>query len=159
MTTMHKNVDVRTLALGIRVRRAAAQLPQAAVGDLFTVTVGRIKVLQLIGEYTVAADADGSTLIARYLSPLAGAANTPFSIVSAALASAVKTSHLWLPSDPAAALESDLTGFGGTIPIVGHICPPGKVQIDASATSQHIARVQWDLYYVPVDVGAKVVAA
>ncbi len=160
MTTMHKNSDVRTLALGIRVRRAAAQLPQGpAVGDLFTVTGGRICLVQLIGEYTVAADADASTLIAQYLGALAAAAVTPLSIVSGALASAPKTSHLWLPASAASALSSELTGFACQIPRLRNVLPPGKVQVDPSATTQHVARVQWDLYYIPVDVGAKVVAA
>jgi hypothetical protein len=160
MSTLHKNSDVRMLAIGLRVRRAAAQLPQHAVGNLFTVTGGRIRLIQLIGEYTVAANgAQPSTLIAQYLGSLAGASAVALSVVSAALAGAVKTSHLWLPAAPGSALSSDLLGQGGQIPFLSNVLPPGTVQIDPTATNQVDARVQWDLYYVPVDLNATVAAA
>lgn len=161
MSSLHKNADTRLFSLGIRVRRAAAQLPQTATASIFTVTGGRIRVQQLIGEYTVAAGLGANTLIVSYLASQAGAAALAWSIASAAQASAIKGVHLWLPAAAASALSSDVAapvGAGGVIPILNQVCPPGAVRLQATGNNPE-ARVMWDLYYVPIDTGAKVVAA
>jgi hypothetical protein len=161
MSTLRKNADVRLFGLGMKVRRAAAQPPNATTGDLFTVTGGRIKVYQLIGEYTVAPGAVANTILAKYLASAAGSSAAAWSIASIALTSAIVSTHLWLPSAAASAMSSDMAapkGWGGPLPLLSYVVPPGKVQI-LTGGNQTAARIQWDLYYVPVDVGAAVAAA
>jgi hypothetical protein len=149
---------VRLLALGHRVRRAAAQPPSTTTANIFTVTGGRIRIVQLIGEYTVAPGVVANTILAQYKATVAGSAAVALSIASAALSGAVKTSQLWLPAAPGSAMSSNLLGQGGQITFLSNVFPPGAVQITTGG-SQTNARIQWDLYYVPVDLGVSVVAA
>jgi hypothetical protein len=161
VTTLIKNRDLRSIAIGMRVRKAAAQLPQGAAGNIFTITGGRIKVVQLIGEVTTALDANAATIKAGYTPSAAGTSLGDWSIASAAMASAIVGVHLWLPAAAGSALATDIgapKGAGGIVGLVSYLVPAGAVTL-TTVGSNIAGRVQWDLYYIPVDSSARVVAA
>jgi len=62
MSTLIKSQDVRTIAGGINVSRAAANLPQTAAGNLFAVSGGRILLVALVGEVTTIIQAQATTV-------------------------------------------------------------------------------------------------
>src|SRR6266403_1727037 len=104
MTTVVKNQDVRTIALGINVSRATAVVPTVAQSpqNLFTITGGRIIVVSLVGEVTTIMDATAYTL------QISGKPTTgtlvPWSAVSASLANLEVGGKLTLPAAVATAL-------------------------------------------------------
>lgn len=155
MTTIIKNADVRTIALGINVSRATAALPASAAGNIFTVSGGRILVVSLIGEVTTAIQNQACTLKVS-TAPTTGSAVdlcTAGSIIAAPVGV-----HFTLPAAAATAIVTDLSTGGGVIAKqASWLVPVGAISITTSATNT--GSVKWDLTYVPLDVGAQVVAA
>lgn len=154
MTTTIKNLDVRTIALGLGVSRAASNLPATAALNIFTVTGGRILVRALIGEVTTIIQAQACTVKVTS-TPLAGSA-VDLSAVSASISALEVGGRLTLPAAAATAL---VTGNAGGV--IGDqakwIIGPGSLSYTTSATNT--GQIKWDLVYVPLDVGAQVVAA
>lgn len=154
MTTLIKNADVRTMALGIAVSRATAALPATALGAIFTVTGGRILIRSLIGEVTTAIQAQACTVKVTS-TPTTGTA-VDLCAVSASISGLEVGGKLTLPA--AAATAMVVGNAGGVIGDQAKwIVPIGSIGITTSATNT--GSVKWDLIYVPIDSGAQVVAA
>jgi hypothetical protein len=154
MTTLIKNQDVRTIALGIMVSRATATLPASALGAIFNITGGRILIRSLIGEVTTAIQAQACTVKVTS-TPTTGSA-VDLSAASASISGLEIGGKLTLPAAAATAL---VTGNAGAV--IGDqakwIVAVGSLGITTSATNT--GSVKWDLIYVPIDIGAQVVAA
>ena len=154
MTTLISNAGVRTIALGINVSRAASNLPATAALNIFTVTGGRILIKSLVGEVTTIIQAQACTVKVTS-TPLAGTA-VDLSAVSASISALEVGGRLTLP---AAAATGLVVGNAGGV--IGHqaewVIGAGSLSYTTSATNT--GQIKWDLTYVPLDVGAQVVAA
>lgn len=155
MTTIIANASVRQIALGINVSRATAALPATATGNIFTVSGGRIFLRYLIGEVTTVMGATATTLKVSS-SPTVGSALDL--CTATAVTSFAAGVHLALPAAVGSALVTD-TGSGASLVAAYQLTliPVGSITITTSATDT--GSVKWDLGYVPLDIGAQVVAA
>lgn len=138
---------------GVRVSKEASDLPQSAAGDLFVVSGGRVKIIQIMGKVDTiienqacnakishdpdvgaAADLCADALIT------ADAVGTNYGITGTVANALVVASHAYLVAQAA--------------PL---ILPAGVITLttDASNTGQ----VSWDILYVPIDRGARVEVA
>lgn len=154
MTTIIANASVRQIALGINVSRATSALPATAALNIFTVSGGRILLVSLIGEVTTIIQAQACTIKVTS-TPTTGTA-VDLSAVSASLSGLEVGGKLTLPAAAATALVSG--NAGGVIgKQASWVIPVGNISYTTSATNT--GAIKWDLTYVPLDVGAQVVAA
>lgn len=132
--------------------RATATLPATTATPYFTVT-GRIKLLSIIGEVTtiVQTQACNAKLIAN---PTVGA-DVDMCAVLNITASAVGA-QLSITGTLADALVRTTSGVGvfQTFP---QLVLPGSIDLSTSATNT--GATKWQVKYVPIDPGARVVAA
>jgi hypothetical protein len=154
MTTMIANTSVRQVNLGTMVSRATATLPASALGAIFNITGGRILIRALIGEVTTVIQTQACTVKVTS-TPTVGSA-VDLSAVSASISALEVGGRLTLPAAAATALV--VGNAGGLIGDQAKwIIGAGSLGITTSATNT--GSVKWDLIYVPIDVGASVVAA
>jgi hypothetical protein len=157
MTTLIANAQVRLIEKGILVSRpstASGNTPLAS-GNLFTITGGRILLRAIVGEVTTVIQAIATT-VSMTSTPLVG---------SAILLSAATTDinalevggRITLANPPAAAtaLVKSLAGYTD-LPNVEAVVPPGSISVTFGAAST--GALKYDLFYVPLDIGAQVVA-
>lgn len=155
MTTLIKNQDVRTIALGIAVARATATLPATATGNIFTVSGGRIAVVSLVGEVTTAVQNQACTLAIGTAPTVGTGSTTAMGTASSIIAAPIGT-HFG--TNPGGATAVDLsTQAGVAMPSAPFVVNIGNITITTSATNT--GSVKWDLVYIPLDVAAQVVAA
>ncbi len=154
MTTVYKNADVRTIAGGILTSRATAALPASTLGHLFTVSGGRILVKYLIGEVTTIIQAQACTLKITG-TPTAGTA-VDWSAASASISGTEVGGKFSLPAAAATGLVVGNAG-GLIVHQAEWIATIGTIDLTTSATNT--GSVKWDLIWIPLDVGAAVVAA
>lgn len=140
-------------SVGQRVIRATANLPQGVAAAIFTVAGGRVLVTQIVGEVTtiIQVVANATKLTAN---PTTGT-----------------SVDLCATLDITGDEEGALYGISGTFAdalfgvnagaLEGQdkpaVVPIGTIDLDCagSATGQ----VQWDIWYIPLDDGATIVAA
>jgi len=139
------------VALGQRVDRAAAALPQTAAHALFTVSGGRVKITSLIGEVTteIQNQANNTKLVAN---PTVGGTLDLCAVLDIA-ADAVGT----LYGISGILADAMLDGIAIEAMSQGVIVKPGTIDLDCAANNT--GEVKWTLHYVPVDAGATVAAA
>jgi len=150
--------------LGTAVRRPTATLPQTATGTLFTVAGGRVLVTAIVGEVTtilgavgnlnLVHDPDGAGAVGDVCAATAcgtDAVGTLYSItgVAADLLGAQKVTGTEVPTHVFTSV------FAGAAK--GLVLPAGALGLKTSASST--GSIKWDLFYVPIDEGASVVAA
>lgn len=160
MTTIIKNADVRTIAMGISVQGAAKTVPQNATQTVFTVTGGRIWVAVLYG--LVGTVIGGTTPAVKYVAtPTTGSAND---MCTALTITSDEAGMMWqLPSAVGSALiGAASTGKSGSVSgnsggMCGQIVAPGTIGFNVSAADATGAVIH-TLVYVPLDVGSQVVA-
>lgn len=155
MTTIIANASVRTIALGIAVARATAALPATALGNIFTVSGGRIAVVSLVGEVTTAVQNQACTVSIGTAPTVGTGSATALGTATSIIAAPIGT-HFGI--NPGGATVVDLsTQAGVLLPAARFVVDPGSITITTSATNT--GSVKWDLIYVPLDIGAQVVAA
>lgn len=153
MTTIIKAQDVRTIALGINVTRTAAALPSSTLGNIFTVTGGRILIKSLTGLVVTLLSGTNSTTVG--ITPtLSGATSAPAALSSAGVIPVAVGSPVTSKLDAGALAVLPPGSPGAAAPF---LMVPGVVTITTASTVT--GTVQWDLTYVPLDIGAQVVAA
>lgn len=153
MTTIIANKDVRTIALGINVTRTAAALPSTAIGSIFTITGGRILIKCLTGLVQTLLSGTNSTTVG--ITPtLSGGASAPAILSSAGVIPVAVGSPVTSKLDGGALI---VTVNGSLLPAAPYLMVPGAITITTASTVT--GTVQWDLTYVPLDIGAQVVAA
>ena len=140
------------------VERVTTLIPQTADEALFRITGGKVKVLSIIGEVTVAIGAVANATKLKHnpsgvgsdvdlcatLDITGDAVGTMYSIVGV-VATAMKSTTLWivLPAD--------------NIPAQGLIIGPGDIEIDCAGSSV-TGKVKWTITYELIDAGANVTA-
>jgi hypothetical protein len=145
----------RELTTGIRVDRAAATLPQSTDVALFTITGGRVLLVGLVGEVTVAIGAGVTPEATLVFNPTATGADqnlcAPLNIASDAVG------ELYTISGTVGdAMRSDLL-IGNAILQNALLLAEGDIELlmDESVAGQ----IAWSIIYVPWDTAAEVVAA
>jgi len=149
--------------LGTRVFRATNACPQTAWENIFTVATGNVLMTLLVGERTVI-QAGGASNIDFQVDPTAGAA-VSLCAVTVCTTDAVGTIYT-ITGNPADACYSGLSVPGGMAGgalltgqnVHGWIVPPGTIEWRESAAAG-TGNVQFYMFYVPIDIGANVVAA
>lgn len=153
MSVLNDPVAFRKALFGLKVERAAANLPQTATGTLFTVSVGRILLTNIVGEVTTVLG--GTVTSAKLLhTPTVGTAVD----LCAALAVTSKEQGTLLGIT---GLFSDAmvgaNAGAGVAPRNPVVLPIGNLGLNTTANDT--GQVKWTLLYVPLDDGATVVAA
>jgi hypothetical protein len=153
MASLNTNKDVRLLTLGINVTRKATALPSSTLGNIFTITGGRILIASLTGLVQTLLSGTNSTSVG--ITPtLSGGASAP-TILSAGGVIPVAVGSPVVSKLDASALV--VTVNGSLLPAAPYLTVPGSITITTASTVT--GTVQWDLTYIPLDVGAQVVAA
>jgi|SRR5579859_1085104 len=156
MATLLQNKDVRLLAMGAKVSRAAAGLPASTTGNIFTVSGGRILMLALVGQVTTAIQNQACSLS---INAVATAGSTVALCTAGSIINAAVGVHFSLPSSAGSALVTDLATGSGVQDVM---TSPWLIDIgvlNQQTTATNTGQVKWDMLYVPFDDGAQVVAA
>lgn len=139
--------------LGFKVSRAAASLPASTAGALFTISGGRVAIFAIVGEVTTAIQnqANNTKLTAN---PTTGA-----SVDICAALDIDNDAILSLYSITGTFTDALQGGAPGAVALQAKpfIVPEGTIDLDCAATNT--GAIKWDLWYMPIDEGAAVVAA
>ncbi len=152
MSVLNELDGLRKAVIGERVSKASAALPQTATGNLFTVTGGRVMVLQIMGEVTTIIqnqacntklshdpDVGAAADICAVLDIANDAVGTNYGITGTVADAMVGASHAYL-----VAQASPL------------ILPAGVITLTTAASNT--GAVKWDVLYIPIDEGARISA-
>jgi len=139
--------------IGVRVTRAAANLPQGAQAALFTVSGGRIVLTSIVGEVTtvIQNQLNNTKLVAN---PTVGN-DVDLCAVANIQNDAVGTLYAitgTLADAMTKAASGALAHQGGWI-----IVAAGAIELNCAAANT--GQIKWTLHYVPLDEGAVVTAA
>lgn len=155
MTYLPNTMGIRTAIYGTKVERPMAALPSSALGNVFTVSGGRIAITGLVGEVTTVLGAGVNTITLGY-APTVGTGSATALGTSATITTAAAGSHI--AANPGGATLIDVsTQAGVLLPSIGFLVDVGSVTITTSATVT--GSVKWTLTYVPMDDTALVAAA
>lgn len=153
MTNMQDLDSLTVLQVGFTVRRATAALPQTTTGSLFTVTGGLVLITNFVGVVTTSIQAQANA-IKLVATPTTGAVND--------LSGTVDVNGL------AAGGLLGITGLAGDVMVkstgggVSNLRNRVVVNIGAiglNTAASNTGSVRYVLSYVPIDPGARVVAA
>jgi hypothetical protein len=153
MTTMLDGSQLLQLALGTKVDRAAANLPQTATGALFTVTGGRVLITSIVGTVTTVIQAQANAVKLR-ATPTTGAVNDlsgTVDINAAAVGSLLGATGL--------AGDALVLSTGGGVSNLRNplIVAIGSIGLNTAASNT--GQIAWSVTYIPYDSGASLVAA
>lgn len=152
ITTLIKNIDVRTITKGILVSRPAAALPSTTIGTIFTISGGRILIVSLTG--TVATLLSGTNSTTVGLTPTWSGTSAPAALSSAGVIPVAVSSPVCSKLDGGALI---VVASGSIIAPTPWLAAAGAVTITTASTVT--GTVSWEMIYVPLDAGAQVVAA
>lgn len=153
MSVIIQGDQVRAITQGILVHRDAATI--AADQDLFSVDGGRVILLGLLGNVTVAVGG-GSQDIELDFDPDDGGSNVALSTTLLIDGDVVGTTYTLNTTAGGALIESLDVAYNAILatPIV---LPEGDIVLDVTGTEA--GEIEWDLIYAPLDNGASVAAA
>jgi len=140
-------------AVGFRVSRATAALPQSTDEALFTISGGRVLLTNIVGEVTTVIQTQLDNTKLKF-NPDATGADQDLCAVLDITADPVGELYT-ITGIVANAMRSDLL-IGQTM-TNGLILSEGAIELDCSASNT--GSVKWDLWYFPLDDGAAIVAA
>lgn len=141
--------------LGIKVSKATSGLPATTTKSLFTITGGLVLVTMILGEVTtvIQTQADNTKLS---FDPTDTGTTQDICAVLDISADAVGTMY-HISGTPADAMRDNLNFARGGLTGLPLLLKPGAILLDCAATNT--GSVKWDLWYLPVASGARVVAA
>lgn len=141
---------IRDSLYGIRVDRAAANLPATTSGNLFSVS-GRILLTAIVGQVTTVIQTQANAIkLEAFLTAAAAATDLCATVES----SAQGVGKLF-----------GITGAPATAAVFGYGVPklatmivngPGFIRLNTAATNT--GQMSWALHYIPLDLGATVAA-
>ena len=140
--------------LGIAVDKAATTLPQGAAVPQFTIAGGRVLVTSIIGEVTVVIEtqANVTKLVAN---PTVG---TSVDMCATLDITADEVGCLYgITGTPGDDLVGTNAGLTISMSNKGIVVNAGTIDLNCGASNT--GATKWTLHYVPIDVGATVVAA
>lgn len=138
---------------GFRSDRATAVLPQSVAGALFTVAGGRVLLLGVIGEVTVAIQNQANNTKLKSV-PTVGSTVDICAVVD--VANLEVGGKLSVAGVFATALQKTLAG-ASVFPTNAIVLAPGSLSLDCAASNT--GSVKWTAFWVPLDDGATLVAA
>ena len=132
--------------------RASATLPATAQTPYFTVT-GRVKLINIIGEVTtiVQTQADNAKLIAN---PTVGADVDMCAVLD--ITAAAVGAQFTITGTLATAMQK-ITSGAGVYMAAPQIILPGTIDFSTAATNT--GATKWQVEYMPIDPGARIIAA
>ena len=141
------------LKYGYRVDRATATLPASTQAALFTISGGLVAITKIIGEVTtvIQTQANNTKLVSN---PTVG---TDVDLCAVLNITADEVGTLYSISGT---LATALIGVNaGAVPTQTNeiVVPEGTIDLDCAATNT--GEIKWSLWYIPLDQGARVVAA
>lgn len=158
MSVIIQGDQVRAIALGIKVEKAAAVLPATGLQTLFTVSGGRVLCTLLLGEVTTVFDGTVNSLSVE-ADPTVGAAAD---LAAATVCTSDIAGTLYIVNGIQAALLGTQKEGGTEVPthatarsLGGFVVPAGVVQLRTTGTDTTGA-TKWTMVYVPIDTGASV---
>lgn len=161
MSTIITGNQLRSLALGTRVEKAAFTLPASTSTAMFTVSGGRVVITSFIGEVTTVVQAQACNLNVTIDPTGAGAAAD---LVAATEINADAVGTFYTVNGVQADLLGSQSDGGTQVPTHalarvgrGFMVPAGSILLKTSATNT--GATKWVLTYIPLDDGASVVAA
>ena len=156
MADTSSNRDIfTTMRLGFRASKASATLPASTTQNIFTISGGRILVTVLVGEITTVVQAQACTLKVTSV-PTTG---TLTDVTATLDINAFEAGAILVAEGDGTALIGTATGSGlaPALNALPFILPIGTLRIATSATNT--GATKWDIFYLPLDVGAAVVSA
>lgn len=156
MSVIIQGYQLREIAFGVQVTKAAANLPQTATATLYTVATGNVLVTSLLGVVSGTAIQNQACTLALGTAPTTGTAET------AGIASATSIINMeigtWMTPQAS-------SGVDGALVVGGHagnavylptpfVVAPGTITWTTSASNT--GKIAWYLTYVPLDNGATV---
>lgn len=139
--------------LGTRVARADGNIPQTATTAIFTIAGGDVLLTQIYGVIGTVIQAQANTMKLQANPTIAGSSVDLCATLD--INAKVAGSYLGITGTFATALQNGLSIVGQqTGPI---IIPTGTIDVVTSASST--GTIAWICYYVPLTLGATVVAA
>lgn len=141
---------------GIKVTRAAANLPQSTTGDLFSINGGRVVIVNIIGTVTTIVQAQATTLKLVY-TPTGGSVGDLTAATTDWNAAAVGSAFVAKLNAITDVLTKVTTSV--VLPTVSGQQPNlilGTGKISATTVASSTGQARWDLWYAPVDAGATV---
>ena len=139
------------LAYGVITQRPTAALPASGTGTLFTITGGRVRITSLIGEVTTVIQTQACT--AKITStPTVGAAVDLCATLD--VTAKVVGSLFYITGTLANALVNAQCALAMAQQLIVNT---GKIDLITGATNS--GSVKWTIQWIPVDVGATLVAA
>lgn len=157
MTTIISNASVRLIDAGILVSRPSTATGNTPLGsvNLFTVSGGRVLLRAMVGEVTTIIQAQATT-VKFTMTPTTGSA-IDLSGSTTDLTGLEIGGRVTLGNPPAAATQVIKTNAGYTnLQNAFSVLPIGNLSVTYGATST--GAIKYDLIYVPLDIGAQVVA-
>lgn len=134
--------------------RATDTLPQTPDDEaLFSISGGRVMLMQIIGEVTVVIQTQACNTKLKF-NPTATGADTDICAVLDISADAVGTLYGITGTIADAMIDGLLQVKRQVAPL---ILSEGDIEIDCAANNT--GSVKWDMYWIPLDEGATVVAA
>lgn len=153
MSSALSNQSLARTALGFQVSRAAGNLPQTTHSAIFTITGGRIEVVRIVGVVTtvIQSGANNLKLTSYPTTGTSGDLCTTTDIASLEVGGMVTI-------DGTVGNALVLTNAFGIKQMTTRLwLPIGAIHWDCSASKT--GQIAWELFYVPIDSGATVVAA
>lgn len=162
MSVIIQGTQLRQIAMGTKVSKAAFTLPATTSTAIFTVTGGRVLVTSLIGEVTTVLGATATNLNVT-VDPTGANAAADLAAATVVTSDAVGTLYS-VTGAPADLLSAAAVGntqapnyVAAVVTAQGFIVPAGSILLKTSATNT--GATKWDLTYIPYDDGASVAAA
>lgn len=159
MSVIVQGSQLRALALGVRVDRATATLPQSTDQAIFTIAGGRVLITSLVGQVTTAIGAGTTPDLKIKYNPTATGSDfdlcTAVSIASDAVGQAYYIAGS--VASPGALLVAGAVGQANPVFTAPLCLPAGDIEIDMDESVT--GSVRWTVTYIPLDDGASVVAA
>lgn len=156
MTYIPNPMGVRVALLGLKVDRTTAALPQTALGNIFTVSGGRVVITSVVGEVTTVLGAGANSLTIGYAPTVGVGDAAALGGGASSLATAAVGTHV--VSNPGGDVFVDLATQAGTpLPLGGFVVDPGSVTV--TTTGSVTGSVKWSITYIPFEDAGIVVAA
>jgi len=137
----------------IKVSRATDTLPATTDEALFTISGGRVEIVQVWGEVTTVIQTQANNTKLKF-NPDGTGADTDICAVLNISADAVGTVYGITGTVGDAMIEGLHMVKSQVAPLV---LKEGAIEIDCAATNT--GSVKWDIWYRPIDAGARIVAA
>jgi len=154
---MYTNVNrdaFTTMAIGFHAAKAAATLPSSTTQDIFVISGGRVLVRVLLGEVTTLVGTGTTPDLQVQMDPTVGAT---IDVATDVQIGDDEVGTLYYVEGDGTALIPISSGYAQGAAGQGFILPSGTLQIVTSETTAGATR--WDIWYLPLDLGAQIVSA